>query len=606
MAVPPELAPTPLLTENYGGTPSRLTKEAAAARARLYGNRTLPASQPRKNGVRLPPDTAKEQFDRAIAELRATIGEQNVELSDKALVDGWYLEHPNTHDAFHIVEQEELVSSAVAAPGSTEEVQAVVRWANKYGIPLWPISLGRNVGYGGAAPRVPGSVVVDLGRRMNQILKLDGDNASCVVEPGCTYFALYEEIQKRGLPLWIDCPDLGGGSVLGNAIDRGVGYTPYGDHFANRCGMEIVLPNGELLRTGMGAMPGKEGEDNPTWQSFQHAFGPSLDGIFSQSNFGIITKMGMHLMPETPHQSYCFTFPRDEDFEQIVELIRPLAQQRILGNIPQLRHIIQELNVTGRRKDTFHNSHTPMTREEIRKAAKDLPFGDCSWVFYGTQYGPPESIAAQLELIKSTFGKVPGSKLWLPEDVPADHYLHSRVAVCSGVPVLRELDWLNWLPNAGHLFFSPIAPTRGKDASLIHEIVQRAHAKYGFDLFPTLCVSGREIHYITNIIYDRGEAEQKARAIKMMREMIAECAAEGYGEYRTHLLFADQVAKTYSWNNQALLKFNETIKDALDPNGIMAPGRNGIWPKKYRGQGWELDEKDVDMKTIGPRPQAKL
>lgn len=126
---------------------------------------------------------------------------------------------------------------------------------------------------------------------------------------------------------------------------------------------------------------------------------------------------------------------------------------------------------------------------------------DNSQVFYGTQYGPPESIEAQLGLIKSTFSKIPGSKLWLPQDLPEDHYLHSRVAVCSGVPVLRELDWLNWLPNAGHLFFSPIAPTRGKDAGVIHKIVARAHAKYGFDLFPTLCIAGREIHYITNILY---------------------------------------------------------------------------------------------------------
>lgn len=204
-------------------------------------------------------------------------------------------------------------------------------------------------------------------------------------------------------------------------------------------------------------------------------------------------------------------------------------------------------------------------------------------------------------MIKAAFGKVAGSKYWLPKDVPEDHYLHSRVQVCSGVPVLRELDWLNWMPNAGHLFFSPIAPTRGKDARVIHEIVRRGHEKYGFDLFPTLCVAGREIHYITNIIYDRSDAEQKLKAVKLMRELIAECAAEGYGEYRTHLLFQDQVARTYGWNNQALMKFNETIKDSIDPNGILAPGRNGIWPKKFRGKGWELLENDVDMKTIGPR-----
>ena len=44
----------------------------------------------------------------------------------------------------------------------------------------------------------------------------------------------------------------------------------------------------------------------------------------------------------------------------------------------------------------------------------------------------------------------------------------------------------------------------------------------------------------------------------------------------------DQIAKTYSWNDNALLKLQEQIKDALDPNGILAPGKQGIWPKHLR------------------------
>jgi FAD/FMN-containing dehydrogenase len=130
----------------------------------------------------------------------------------------------NTHDAYHIIDQEEMVCSAIVYPSSTPEVQSIVRWANEFKIPIYPISRGRNIGYGGAAPRVPGSVVIDLGRYMNKVLKIDGENASCMVEPGVSYFKLYEEIQKTGFKLWIDTPDLGGGSVLGNAIDRGVGY----------------------------------------------------------------------------------------------------------------------------------------------------------------------------------------------------------------------------------------------------------------------------------------------------------------------------------------------------------------------------------------------
>jgi len=69
--------------------------------------------------------------------------------------------------------------------------------------------------------RVPGSVLLDLGVRMNKILEVNTKFAYALVEPGVTFTDLYNYIQERKLPLWIDVPDLGGGSVLGNTIDRG-------------------------------------------------------------------------------------------------------------------------------------------------------------------------------------------------------------------------------------------------------------------------------------------------------------------------------------------------------------------------------------------------
>lgn len=70
-----------------------------------------------------------------------------------------------------------------------------------------------------------------------------------------------------------------------------------------------------------------------------------------------------------------------------------------------------------------------------------------------------------------------------------------------------------------------------------------------------------------------------------MRSLIDECAANGWGEYRTHLAFMDQIAGTYNFNGGIQTRFNEVLKDALDPNGVLAPGKSGVWPKRYRELG---------------------
>jgi len=69
-----------------------------------------------------------------------------------------------------------------------------------------------------------------------------------------------------------------------------------------------------------------------------------------------------------------------------------------------------------------------------------------------------------------------------------------------------------------------------------------------------------------------------------MREVLKLNAEAGYGDYRAPPLLQDDVADQYSFNNHALRRFNETVKDAIDPNGILSPGRGGIWPKAHRSR----------------------
>src|SRR5271155_5097270 len=245
--------------------------------------------------MKLPPGVSSTDFASAVAAFEQAVGKNWVFTSDED-VDLY-------GDAFSpfLHEPEELVASAAVAPASTEQVQKIVRIANRHKVPLYPISTGKNLGYGGSAPAYSGSVVVDL-KRMNRVIEVNEANAFALVEPGVSYFDLYRDIQERKLKVWIDCPDPGWGSVIGNALDRGGGYTSanHRNHFDSHCGMEIVLPNGELLRTGMGAVPNAK-----TWQQYKSGCGPWIDGIFSQSNFGIVTKMGFvaeFLRPSGSHR----------------------------------------------------------------------------------------------------------------------------------------------------------------------------------------------------------------------------------------------------------------------------------------------------------------
>lgn len=90
------LPPTPLLSaENHSGIPKRMELDAKLAKERLYSRRTLPDSVPRQHEVpRLPPNTSRAKFNAAMADLKDSLGDDNVEINDKPLVDGWYMEHP--------------------------------------------------------------------------------------------------------------------------------------------------------------------------------------------------------------------------------------------------------------------------------------------------------------------------------------------------------------------------------------------------------------------------------------------------------------------------------------------------------------------------------
>jgi len=546
--------------------------------------------------MRVPPGVSKDDYGKALAEFAGVVGQEWVFTSDEDL--------DLYRDAYSpfLNEPEELIASGAVAPVSTEQVQAIVRIANRYRIPLYTISTGKNLGYGGSAPAYSGSVVLDL-KRMNRIIEVNEANAYALVEPGVSYFDLYRYIQERKLKVWIDCPDPGWGSVIGNAVDRGGGYTAanYRNHFDSHCGMEVVLPSGELLRTGMGAIPNSE-----TWQQYKTGCGPWVDGIFSQSNYGIVTKMGFWLMPQPEAYLRCVvSAARFDDLPAIVETLNYLENSRITSGFPDISSPLLGYPPIGQIQLFMERGPPALDKEhlgllsgvktgysaelEAYGARKGIPY----WELWLSFYGPMEVVNAQWSAAQRHFAKIKGTRfrvadrLELPVDAAKVSDYHEPEL---GVPALRAFSIgarspYNPTPSKGHMWFSPIVPRTGKAIIEVNQVFSQAARELDMPLFQSFtlpaCFWERAFVFILATPVTEDPATNK-RYREGFKKLIKIGGDHGWGEYRTAPVFQKSVLDVYSFNNHALQRFHETLKDAVDPNGILSAGRYGIWPKHLR------------------------
>jgi 4-cresol dehydrogenase (hydroxylating) len=473
-------------------------------------------------------------------------------------------------DKFAIDDSRHVPLGAIAA-ASVEQVQALVRIAAEHRVPLWPISRGKNFGYGTAAPRLAGSVVLDLSRMKK--IEVDAENGTVLLEPGVGFFDLYDHLASRDIKLWLSCPANSWGSVAGNALDRGVGYTPYGENTSRICGVEVVLASGELVRTGMGAMSG-----SPMWQLYRYGYGPSWDQMFVQSNFGIVTRLGLWLMPE-PEAVFGMDVEMDraEDLGPLIDALSPLRREGVLQQNPTIGNWLRAATILTTRTQW---TDKPGALEDSVIDAIRKKFGMGWWGVSLSVYGRESVTRASYAILEQAIKSIH------PLSIKPNEWHRGQPRPASiplGVPSTFPLASAGWYGGrGGHVGFSPVLPQSGR---LALEQFQRTYARYqefGMDYQGSFAFGERHIINVNALLLNKDSPEMMGRVDKLLRALIADSRQHGYGEYRTHLDYMDAVADTYDFNAHALRRLNERLKDAVDPHGIIAPGKSGIWPQAYR------------------------
>lgn len=510
------------------------------------------------NGV-LPRGVTQKKFNAAVEKFRALLGEGNVLLKAEQLIP--------YNKIMISVENAAHAPSAALTATTVEQVQGIVKICNQYRIPIWTISTGRNFGYGTAAPVQRGQVILDL-KKMNRIIKIDPDMCTALVEPGVTFQQLYDYIEENKLPLMLSfsAPSAIAGP-LGNTMDRGVGYTPYGEHFMMQCGMEVVLANGDIYRTGMGGVKGSN-----TWQIFKWGYGPTLDGLFTQANYGITTKMGFWLMPRPPaYKPFEVIFENEADIVEIVDILRPLRIAQIIPNAVVIANILWEAGSAHlRRRDYIAEpGHTP--DPILEKMQKDSGMG--AWNLYAALYGTQEQIDVNWKIVTDAFRKHGKGRIVTQEEAGDKQPFKYRAELMSGVPNLQEFGLYNWRGGGGSMWFAPVSEARGSECKKQALLAKRILHKYGLDYVAEFIVGPRDMHHVIDVLYDRTSEEETRRADACFSELLDEFEKEGYAVYRVNTRFQERVARSYGPVKRDV---EHAIKRALDPNNILAPGRSGI------------------------------
>lgn len=506
---------------------------------------------------RLPSGLTTSKFHAAVDSWAEVLGSQNVFTSEEALLPY----------AVSLDPSGDVYPAAVLRPANTAEVQRVVEVANVYRIPLHAISRGRQHGLGLATAVSAGCVTVDLGR-LDRIIDYDEDLGLVVIEPGVTFTQLYAHLRDHDAPYWIS-PISGpsDASVIGNALDKGAGYTPLGNHFANLIGLEVVLGDGRLLVTGDGALKGVK-----TLYTHKGGCGPMLDQLFAQSNYGIVTRAGVWLMPAPPGaRGFVFTFPESHDVARAVDVAGKL---KLVGAIPSTVSIANDQFCIAVAAKTPFSTGTP---GQPPLAEGSLPglradYGVGAWNVVGSVYGPATDLESRISQLHEKFAAT-GPVGYLSEEEASDNKAFGyRFSLARGIPDETELAIYNLHTKGSSLYFLPSVPFQGVYAEEAMRLSRAICVKHGFAYTVQFLCSPRSMRNTQPLVFDSSDAQSRERVQSCFAELIDAFGAAGYLVSRPPTHFQERVMNGLGLHAE----LSASIKRVFDPNCILDPGRYGI------------------------------
>ncbi|MCB0322915.1 MAG: FAD-binding oxidoreductase [Bdellovibrionales bacterium] len=505
--------------------------------------------------------------------------------------------------------------ACIVRPTSAAQVQEIMALANATGSSVWVGSRGHNWGYGSKGALQSQSIILLLDR-LDKIHEVDSELGYAVVEPGVTYRQLARYLDEHEIPLMVDPTDgPPDGSVLGNALDRGVGIARYSDHCASLCGLEVVLPSGAVVQTGGGLL-----DNCKTFHTYRWGIGPSLDGLFSQSNYGVVVKAGIWLRPK-PEEMLTFSFQirENEMLSPAIDALAKLSREGVLEGGTHMCNDICQFAIFSQLKDESSGELCSRLSIEGRQALRtkwDVPlFG-----VFGALYGRSEQLAAgrnilaqelgpygRLEffskrkrryiesvekrltdspngLFAKAMGRLSGKSVevlrrhlraaveieQLLQGKPSDYFVrHAYYRSPIQKPLLAKVPE----DDIGLVWFAPIIPFRASDLSNVISLTEPLFDEHNFDYYLALLFqNARSMITLMAIFYDKHDPESNERAKLLLKQCTSAIQDAGYIEYRTSLLGASSAIP----QGGAYAEVLRQLKAVFDPYGILSPGKYGI------------------------------